>query len=63
MGAAALKLVEPEFDGGDGGGGPFSKRSNADIFGWLRDALDLAGCDPMWDKVYAEMKRRGLRLY
>jgi len=63
MGAAALKIVEPEFDGGDGGGGPFGGWSNADVLGWLRDSLDIAGCDPMWDKVYAEMQRRGLKLY
>jgi len=66
MGEAAWKLPEPfelvmQFDGGDGEG-PIGW-SNEAIIGWLRDSLDLAGCDEMWDKVHAEMERRGLKLY
>ena len=62
MGAAALKIVEPEFDGGCGGGGPFAGWSNADIINWLLNSIDLAECDTMWERVHAEMKRRGLKL-
>jgi hypothetical protein len=61
MVAAALKIVEPEFDDGDGGG-PFAGWSNADIINWLLNSIDLAEGDTMWERVHAEMKRRGLKL-